>query len=187
MVSPLWRPHVAAVSIPLALVIAVYRPPLRVAVVAAVIAVPMVFVQLDGLTAPGDYHGTQAELFDALGELPEGALVMSDEPGVLWRSGARSTDDLVDPSMLRREQHRYTADTLVRDARTPVCVPSCGTPNSASLISRTCRSVSRQSASRPCRKSATVRSCWSSQTAYLRALTPSSVPSSTGLGARSRS
>lgn len=122
VVSPLWRPHVAAVSIPLALVIAVYRPPLRVAVVAAVIAVPMVFVQLDGLTAPGDYHGTQAELFDALGELPEGALVMSDEPGVLWRSGARSTDDLVDPSMLRREQHRYTADTLVRDAKDPrVC------------------------------------------------------------------
>lgn len=122
VVSPLWRPHVAAVSIPLALVIALYRPPLRAALVAAVLAVPMVYLQLDGLTAPGDYEGTQAELFEALEELPQGALVMSDEPGVLWRSGARSTDDLVDPSMLRREQGRYTEDSLARDAEDPrVC------------------------------------------------------------------
>lgn len=122
VVSPLWRPHVSAVSIPLALVIALYRPPLRASLVAALLAIPMVFIQLDGLTAPGDYTGTRAELFEALGELPEGALVMSDEPGVLWRSGALSTHDLVDPSMLRRQQGRYTADSLLRDAKDPrVC------------------------------------------------------------------
>lgn len=122
VVSPLWRPHVAAVSIPLALVIALYRPPLRASLVAAALAIPMVLVQLDGLTAPGDYEGTRAELFEALGELPEGALVMSDEPGVVWRSGASSTDDLVDPSMLRRQQGRYTEDSLLRDAKDPrVC------------------------------------------------------------------
>lgn len=122
VVSPLWRPHVAAVSIPLALVIALYRPPLRVSLVAAALAMPMVFIQLDGLTTPGDYTGTRAELFEALGELPEGALVMSDEPGVVWRSGALSTRDLVDPSMLRRQQGRYTADSLLHDAKDPrVC------------------------------------------------------------------
>jgi hypothetical protein len=122
VVSPLWRPHVAAVSIPLALVIALYRPPLRATLVAAVLAIPMVIIQLDGLTAPGDYKGTRAELFEALGELPEGALVMSDEPGVVWRSGALSTNDLVDPSMLRRQQGRYTADSLLSDAEDPrVC------------------------------------------------------------------
>lgn len=122
VVSPLWRPHVAAVSIPLALVIALYRPPLRVTLVASVLAIPMVLIQLDGLTAPADYTGTRAELLEALEELPEGALVMSDEPGVVWRSGALSTNDLVDPSMLRRQQGRYTSDSLLRDAEDPrVC------------------------------------------------------------------
>lgn len=122
VVSPLWRPHVAAMTIPLALVIALYRPPPRIALVAAVLAIPLVVVQLDGLLAPGDYTGTRAQLFDALSELPEGSLVISDEPGVVWRSGTRTTDDLVDPSMLRREQGRYDADSLLSAARQPgVC------------------------------------------------------------------
>lgn len=119
VVSPLWRPHLAAVSIPLVLVIGVYRPPLRVVLVGAVVAVPMVVIQLDGLLPPGPYRGTEAELVRALEELPAGAWVISDEPGVVWRSGLRTTDDLVDSSMLRREQERYTEDSLVADAADP--------------------------------------------------------------------
>jgi hypothetical protein len=122
VVSPLWRPHLAAVSIPLVLVIGVYRPPTRVVLVGAVLAVPMVVIQLDGLLSPGPYRGTEAELVRALEELPSGAWVISDEPGVVWRSGLRTTDDLVDSSMLRREQERYTEDSLVADAADPrVC------------------------------------------------------------------
>ncbi len=122
VVSPLWRPHVAAMSIPLALVIAVYRPPARICLTAGVLAIPLVFIQLDGLIIPGDYTGTSAQIFDALDELPNDAVVISDEPGVVWRSGTRSTDDLVDPSMLRREQDRYTAASLLRAASSPrVC------------------------------------------------------------------
>lgn len=116
VVSPLWRPHVAAVSIPLALVIALHRPTLRVSIIAGVLALPLVVVQLDGLLAPGDYTGTESELLVALEELPEGALVISDEPGVVWRAGARTPDDLVDPSMLRRQQGRYTEQSLLHDA-----------------------------------------------------------------------
>lgn len=122
VVSPLWRPHVAAVSIPLVLVIGLYRPPARVLAVTAVLAVPLVVVQLDGLLVTGDYTGTEAELVEALEQLPPGAWVISDEPGVVWRSGRRTTDDLVDPSMLRREQGRYTEQSLARDAADPhVC------------------------------------------------------------------
>jgi 4-amino-4-deoxy-L-arabinose transferase-like glycosyltransferase len=119
VVSPLWRPHLAAVSIPLVLVIGVYRPPMRVVLVGAVLAVPMVVIQLDGLLSPGPYRGTEAELVAALAALPDGAWVISDEPGVVWRAGRRTTDDLVDPSMLRREQDRYTEDSLVADADDP--------------------------------------------------------------------
>lgn len=119
VVSPLWRPHVAAVSIPLVLVIGLYRPPVRVIAVAAVVAVPLVVVQLDGLLAPGPYRGTQAEVIAALEQLPEGAWVISDEPGVVWRSGRRTTDDLVDPSFLRLEQGRYTEASIARDAEDP--------------------------------------------------------------------
>ncbi|MEZ5268369.1 MAG: hypothetical protein R2789_07345 [Microthrixaceae bacterium] len=51
-----------------------------------------------------------------------GAWVISDEPGVVWRAGRRTTDDLVDPSMLRREQGRYTAESLLQAAQDPrVC------------------------------------------------------------------
>lgn len=122
VVSPLWRAHVAAVSIPLALVVATYRPPLRPMLVAGVLAVPLVAVQLDGLLVTGEYGGTEAQLVAALRELPDGAWVISDEPGVVWRSERRTTDDLVDPSMLRREQGRYTAASLAADARDPrVC------------------------------------------------------------------
>jgi hypothetical protein len=129
VVSPLWRPHVAAVAIPLSLVVGVYRPPVRVLLVAAAIAAPMVVVQLDGLLVTGPYRGTQAELVAALEELPEGAWVLSDDPGVVWRAGRRTTDDLVDPSMLRLAQGRYTEDSLVRDASDPrICAVVASSP-----------------------------------------------------------
>ncbi len=122
VVSPLWRPHVAAVSIPLVLVLGLYRPPVRPLAVSLLVALPLVVVQLDGLLVTGTYDGTEAQLVRALEQLPEGAWVISDEPGVVWRAGRRTTDDLVDPSMLRREQDRYTEDSLARDAADPrVC------------------------------------------------------------------
>ncbi len=122
VVSPLWRPHVAAVSIPLVLVIGIYRPPLKPLLVAAAVSVPLVIWQLDGLLVTGGPEGTDAQLVAALGELPDGAWVISDEPGVVWRSGRRTTDDLVDPSMLRREQERYTEASLAAAAEDPrVC------------------------------------------------------------------
>lgn len=122
VVSPLFRPHVAAVSVPAALVVATYRPPLRTMAVAAALSVPLAVVQLDGLLAPAPYTGAEARIVEHLSALPEDAWVLSDEPGVVWRSGRRTSGDLVDPSMLRRQQDRYDEDSLVEAARDPrVC------------------------------------------------------------------
>ena len=122
VVSPLWRPHVSAVVPPLVLMVALYRPPLRPTLVLGVLCLPLLVVQLDGLLAPGDYSGSEAEVVAALRELPEGAWVLSDEPGLVWRAGLRTTDDLVDPSMLRVQQGRYTEQSLAEAASDPrVC------------------------------------------------------------------
>jgi hypothetical protein len=42
--------------------------------------------------------------------------VISDDPGVVWRAGRRTPDDLVDASILRIESGRLTADSLARAA-----------------------------------------------------------------------
>jgi hypothetical protein len=119
MVSPLWRPHVSALVPPLVLAAALWRAPVRVALVAGVLCLPLLWIQLDGLLVPGDYTGGEADVVASLRELPEGAWVLSDEPGLVWRAGHRTTDDLVDPSMLRVQQGRYTEDSLVEAAADP--------------------------------------------------------------------
>jgi hypothetical protein len=41
---------------------------------------------------------------------------------LVWRAGKRTSDDLVDPSMLRVQQGRYTEDSLAEAASDPrVC------------------------------------------------------------------
>ncbi|MGB6058236.1 MAG: hypothetical protein WBF71_08210 [Microthrixaceae bacterium] len=122
MVSPMWRPHVSAMVPPLALLLGLFTPPRRVLLVLAVIAVPLTAIQLDGLLAPGEYKGSEAEVVSILEGLPTGAWALSDEPGLVWRAGRRTTANMVDPSMLRVQQGRYTAATLAEDAALPqVC------------------------------------------------------------------
>jgi hypothetical protein len=48
--------------------------------------------------------------------LPEGAEVISDDPGVVWRAGRRTPANLVDTSILRIESGRLTAASLARAA-----------------------------------------------------------------------
>jgi len=117
VVSPLWRPHISAMIPPLALLIGIYRPPLRISLIAGAVSIPLLFLQLDGLLLTGPYVGTEAEVVQVLSKLPDGAWVLSDEPGLVWRAGKRTSDDLVDPSMLRVQQGRYTEDSLANAAR----------------------------------------------------------------------
>jgi hypothetical protein len=121
-VTPLWRPHVSALVPPLALVVGLYRPPLRWVAVTSVACVPLLWIQLDGLLVPGDYEGEEAEIVEVLRALPAQTWVLSDEPGLAWKAGHRTTDDLVDPSMLRVQQGRYDGDSLAAAAADPrVC------------------------------------------------------------------
>lgn len=117
VVSPLWRPHVAAVAVPLAFLVGVHRPPLRATLITAVVALPLVVVQLDGLLVPSPLSERDQRLTELLAELPDGSLIISDEPGVVWWSGHSAPGDLVDSSILRREQARYTEQSLAEDAR----------------------------------------------------------------------
>jgi hypothetical protein len=122
VVSPLFRPHVSAMVPPLVLLIGAYRPPLRVTAIAAVVLIPALVVQLDGVGWPRDYAGGEAEVVAVLRNLPDDAWVLSDEPGLAWRAGHRTTADLVDPSMLRVQQGRITEHSLATQAADPrVC------------------------------------------------------------------
>lgn len=122
VVSPLSRPHLSALIPPLALLVGAYRPPPKVLAVTALVLVPAVAVQLDGVRWPGPYRGSEAEVVALLRELPDGAWALSDDPGLVWRSGHRTTADLVDPSMYRVQQDRITEDGIAEQAADPrVC------------------------------------------------------------------
>ncbi|HTO00244.1 MAG TPA: hypothetical protein VL068_06175 [Microthrixaceae bacterium] len=116
MVSPMWRPHVSAMIPPLALLLGVFALPRKALYVLGVLSLPLLVIQLDGLLAPGGYSGSEARVVAILEELPPGAWALSDEPGLVWRAGRRTTDNMVDPSMLRVQQGRYNVDTLIADA-----------------------------------------------------------------------
>lgn len=116
VVSPMWRSHVSAVALSLALVAARWRPPRRALAVVAVAALPLAVLQLAEFVTPGPYraHSRQAEA--ALRAMPAGAWAISDDPGLIWRAGRRTTDDLVDTSELRVQQGRYTTESIAEAA-----------------------------------------------------------------------
>ncbi len=126
--SPLWRNHVAHVAVPLALLVAVglgrdARAVRGVAIAAAVavLATPWSVIHLGELLRPQEPPARTAALDRVLGNLPDGGLVISDTPGVVWRAGRRVPDDFVDVSILRitspTPSLRLTEDTVVHAAR----------------------------------------------------------------------
>ncbi|HYF45672.1 MAG TPA: glycosyltransferase family 39 protein [Acidimicrobiales bacterium] len=121
---PMWRPHISELVPPACLLLAWYRPPVKpTAVVAALGTVFMVLTYAGpSLLWAGDYEGDEATVVDTLRELPDDALAISDEPGLVWRSGHRTPDHLVDGSALLTDSGRVTSDTLVDAAARPeVC------------------------------------------------------------------
>lgn len=130
---PMWRPHVSEMVPPLALLIATYRPsPKPLAIVTATV-VPLSLLFAWGAITPLGYRGDDARVVAKLEALPDGALAISDEPGLVWRSGHRTPDWLVDASVLRTESDRpslwLTSDTILDDAVRPeVCAVVAWTP-----------------------------------------------------------
>lgn len=119
---PMWRPHVAHLVAPAALLVARHRPPWRLLALAAVPVVPYHVVHAWHLLSPDGYAPETAAVVERIAELPDGALAISDEPGLVWRAGRRTTDDLVDASILRIETDRVTLESLADAAADPrVC------------------------------------------------------------------
>jgi len=126
LVDPLWRPHIAQLVPPGALLVAsavtgslaAHRWCGRALAVAAVVVVPYHVVHASSLLAPSPYRGSAAEVVHSLTGLPDGALAISDDPGLVWRAGRRTPPDLVDASVLRIETGRITAASVAAAAAT---------------------------------------------------------------------
>jgi hypothetical protein len=125
---PLWRNHVAHLVPALALLVGVAfdrlgpKPLGRAIVAVALLAVPYHAIHLSEVLWPAPPGAALAAARADLRGLPPDAQVISDDPGLVWRAGRRTPDDLVDTSILRIESHRLTAPSLARAAiLNPVC------------------------------------------------------------------
>ncbi|MCA1845276.1 MAG: hypothetical protein LC792_19205, partial [Actinobacteria bacterium] len=124
---PLWRAHVSHLIPATALLVALALDRVERRLAGAIaglalVAVPYHAVHLSEVLWPAPPGKTLAAARADLRALPPGAQVISDDPGVVWRAGRRTPDDLVDTSILRIESRRLTAPSLARDSVVnPVC------------------------------------------------------------------
>jgi Dolichyl-phosphate-mannose-protein mannosyltransferase len=117
-----WRPHVAHLIPPLALLVALRPPPLVPLLVAAVAVTPWYLSHTDSLLWPDDYSRREQAAVDALRDLPADGLVLSDEPGLLWRADRLTVPYFDDSSIKRIEQGQITPAKLASAAAEPeVC------------------------------------------------------------------
>lgn len=119
---PMWRPHVSQLIPALALLAVRHRPPARMLLVALAIALPYHVVHAWPVLHPSGFTGSGARVVAQLRDLPAGALAISDDPGIVWRAGRRTTPDLVDASILRIETDQLTGASVAAVAAQPdVC------------------------------------------------------------------
>jgi len=119
---PLWRPHVSQLLPATVLLVGRHRPPLRVLAMAGLLVLPYHLVHAWPMLHPSPYTGSSAEIVPILRALPPGALAISDDAGIVWRSGRGTTPDLVDGSILRIETGQLTSASVAEAAADPnVC------------------------------------------------------------------
>jgi 4-amino-4-deoxy-L-arabinose transferase-like glycosyltransferase len=114
-----WRPHVAHLIAPLALLVALRPPPLAVLLVAAVAVTPWYLSSMHPLLWPDSYSRQEQAAVDALRKTPADGLVISDEPGLLWRAERLTVPYFDDSSIKRIEQRQITAAKLAAAAAKP--------------------------------------------------------------------
>jgi hypothetical protein len=118
----MFRNHLASIVPPLAMLVALHPPRLEMFAIALVVLVPWWWFHLDDVLLPDGYSGNAAAVVADLRALPAGAWVISDEPGLAWRSGHRMPAWLNDASIKRIEQEMITTDVLAHEASRPeVC------------------------------------------------------------------
>jgi len=97
--------------------LAVLRPaPWSVLAVAGLVAAPFLVSNNESILRPDGYTGHEAALVHRLERLPSDALVISDDPGWVWRSGHRPPGALADTSFQRIDQQQITQASLVKAA-----------------------------------------------------------------------
>lgn len=117
-----WRPHVAFLIAPLALLVALRPPPVIALLVGAALVTPWYLSNVQVVLWPDPYNSEERAAVDALRALPRGSLAISDEPGFLWRAGRLTDPYLADSSIKRIEQGQVTATKLGEAAAKPdVC------------------------------------------------------------------
>src|SRR4029450_8455347 len=96
-----WRPRVAFLIAPLALLVALRPPPLVALLVGAALVMPWYWSNVHSMLWPDPYNKAESAAVDGLRNLPPGSLAISDEPGFLWRAG-RLTVPYFDDSSIKR-------------------------------------------------------------------------------------
>ena len=90
--------------------------------VAGLVAVPYYVAHTWPILHPDAYDPFARDAVAIMEALPDGALAISDDPGLVWRAGRRTTADLVDASVLRIETGHITSESLAAAAAEPdVC------------------------------------------------------------------
>jgi 4-amino-4-deoxy-L-arabinose transferase-like glycosyltransferase len=112
----MWRAHVAHLVPPLALLAALKPPSWKVLLVAGVLTVPFAIASNTSILWPRGYTGQQAALVHHLETFPSDARFISDEPGLVWRSGHDTPGDFADTSYQRLDDGSITQASLVRAA-----------------------------------------------------------------------
>jgi hypothetical protein len=106
----------------MALLVALRPPPLALLVVGAVAVTPWYLSNMDTLLWPDGYSRQEQAAVDALRRVPADALVISDEPGLLWRAERLTVPYLDDSSIKRIEQGQITGPKLaIAAAKRDVC------------------------------------------------------------------
>ena len=117
-----WRPQLAEVIPPLALLAALRPAPPAVLAIAVIVVAPWYVAHVNPMLRPDRYDAVERAAVADLGALPRGAQVITDDPGLAWRAGRTVPGELVDASIKRIEQGQITAASLTRAARDPqVC------------------------------------------------------------------
>jgi 4-amino-4-deoxy-L-arabinose transferase-like glycosyltransferase len=117
-----WRPHVAFLIAPLALLVALRPPPVSALLIGAAAVMPWYLSNVHPMLWPDPYNRAEQAAVDGLRDLPSGSLAISDEPGFLWRADRLTVPYFDDSSIKRIEQGQITAVKLQNAAAKPnVC------------------------------------------------------------------
>src|SRR4051794_8431615 len=116
----MFRNHAALGIGPLALPVAFHPPaPDWLSVVVLGVVLPYWWTHLDDVLQPGHYKGADARVVEALRDLPDGAYVISDEPGFVWQAGKVTPPMWNDTSIKRVEAGMITTESLADAAADP--------------------------------------------------------------------